>query len=65
MVETLKELDIEYVAANPGSSFEGLQESLVNYGDPPNTMAAGPLPVLRSEFGTYGDLGFLRVSVYF
>ena len=38
MVETLKELGIEYVAANPGSSFEGLQESLVNYGDPPNTM---------------------------
>jgi len=38
MVDTLKELRIEYVAANPGSSFEGLQESLVNYGDPPNTM---------------------------
>jgi len=38
MVDTLKELGIEYVAANPGSSFEGLQESLVNYGDPPNTM---------------------------
>ena len=38
MVDTLKELSIEYVAANPGSSFEGLQESLVNYGDPPNTM---------------------------
>jgi thiamine pyrophosphate-dependent acetolactate synthase large subunit-like protein len=37
MVETLKELGIEYVAANPGSSFEGLQESIVNYGDPPNT----------------------------
>jgi thiamine pyrophosphate-dependent acetolactate synthase large subunit-like protein len=38
MVDTLKELGIEYVASNPGSSFEGLQESLVNYGDPPNTM---------------------------
>lgn len=38
MVETLKELGIEYVAANPGSSFEGLQESLVNFGEPPNTM---------------------------
>ena len=38
MVDALKELGIEYVAANPGSSFEGLQESLVNYGDPPNTM---------------------------
>lgn len=38
MVDTLRELGIEYVAANPGSSFEGLQESIVNYGDPPNTM---------------------------
>jgi acetolactate synthase-1/2/3 large subunit len=38
MVDTLKELGIEYVASNPGSSFEALQESLVNYGDPPNTM---------------------------
>ncbi|HTL92483.1 MAG TPA: thiamine pyrophosphate-dependent enzyme [Steroidobacteraceae bacterium] len=38
MVQTLKELGVEFVAANPGSSFEGLQESLVNYGDPPNSM---------------------------
>ena len=38
MVQTLKELGVEFVAANPGSSFEGLQESLVNYGSPPNTM---------------------------
>lgn len=38
MVQTLRELGIEFVAANPGSSFEGLQESIVNYGDPPNTM---------------------------
>ncbi len=38
MVQTLKDLGIEFIAANPGSSFEGLQESVVNYGDPPNTM---------------------------
>lgn len=36
MVQVLRDLEIEYVAANPGSSFEGLQESLANYGDPPN-----------------------------
>src|SRR5438270_12256633 len=36
MVQVLKDLGIEYVAANPGSSFEGLQESLINYGNPPN-----------------------------
>ena len=36
MVQTIKDLGIEFVAANPGSSFEGLQESLINYGNPPN-----------------------------
>jgi thiamine pyrophosphate-dependent acetolactate synthase large subunit-like protein len=38
MVQTLRDLGVEYVAANPGSSFEGLQESLINYGNPPNKM---------------------------
>jgi acetolactate synthase-1/2/3 large subunit len=32
MVDVLKALDFEYVAANPGSSFRGLHESIVNYG---------------------------------
>jgi acetolactate synthase I/II/III large subunit len=38
MVQVLKDLGIDYVAANPGSSFEGLQESIVNYGTPPNKL---------------------------
>jgi len=38
MVQTIRELGVEYVAANPGSSFEGLQESFINYGNPPNRM---------------------------
>src|SRR5205809_1393786 len=38
MVQVLKDMGVEYVAANPGSSFEGLQESLINYGTPPNRM---------------------------
>src|SRR5579862_3635258 len=38
MVQTIRDLGIEYVAANPGSSFEGLQESFINYGHPPNKM---------------------------
>jgi len=38
MVQTIKDLGIEFVAANPGSSFEGLQESFINYGNPPNQM---------------------------
>jgi len=32
MVDVIKSLGIEYIAANPGSSFRGLQESVVNYG---------------------------------
>jgi thiamine pyrophosphate-dependent acetolactate synthase large subunit-like protein len=38
MVQVLKDMGVEYVASNPGSSFEGLQESIANYGNPPNTM---------------------------
>src|SRR5437867_5560914 len=38
MVQMLRDLGIEFVAANPGSSFEGLQESIINYGTPPNSM---------------------------
>jgi acetolactate synthase I/II/III large subunit len=33
MVDVLKTLDIEYLAANPGSTFESLHESLINYGN--------------------------------
>ena len=33
MVDVIRALDLKYVAANPGSSFEGLHESLVNYGE--------------------------------
>jgi thiamine pyrophosphate-dependent acetolactate synthase large subunit-like protein len=32
MVDVIKAMGIEYVAFNPGSSFEGLHESLINYG---------------------------------
>ena len=38
MVDVLRNLEIEYVASNPGSSFEGLQESIINHGNPPNRM---------------------------
>src|SRR5258706_5325373 len=31
MVDVIKSLDVPYVCANPGSSFRGLQESIVNY----------------------------------
>ena len=32
MVDVLKSLDFEYITSNPGSSFRGIQESLINYG---------------------------------
>jgi acetolactate synthase I/II/III large subunit len=32
MVDVLKSLDLSYVASNPGSSFRGLHECIVNYG---------------------------------
>jgi acetolactate synthase-1/2/3 large subunit len=32
MVDVLKSLDLEYVCANPGSSFRALHESIINYG---------------------------------
>jgi len=32
MVDVLKTLDFEFVASNPGSSFRGIHESIINYG---------------------------------
>src|SRR3954452_984943 len=32
MVDVMKTMNFEYVAANPGSSFRGLHESLLNHG---------------------------------
>jgi acetolactate synthase I/II/III large subunit len=32
MVDVLKKLDLEFVGVNPGSAFEGLHESIINYG---------------------------------
>ena len=32
MLDVIKTLDLEYCCANPGSSFRGLHESMVNYG---------------------------------
>ena len=33
MVDVIKSLGIEYCAANPGTSFRGLHESVINYGN--------------------------------
>src|SRR5438045_1610432 len=36
MVDVLKTLKLDYLASNPGSTFDSLHESLINYGN--NTM---------------------------
>ena len=36
MADVLKSLDFEYVAANPGSTFRGIHESFINYGQNKN-----------------------------
>src|SRR4029078_4128647 len=33
MVDVFKSLGLEYLAANPGTSFRGLHESVINYGN--------------------------------
>ncbi len=33
MVDVIKTLNIDYVASNPGSSFRGIHESIINYGN--------------------------------
>lgn len=33
MVDLMRSLGVEFAAANPGSSFDSLQESIINYGD--------------------------------
>ena len=38
MIQVVRDLGVEYAAANPGSSFEGIQESVINYGNPANVM---------------------------
>src|SRR6266481_4246265 len=32
MVDVIKSLNIEYICSNPGSTFRGLHESIINYG---------------------------------
>ena len=43
MVDVIKSLGFEYICANPGSSFRGLHESVINYGGnekPPSSSPA-------------------------
>ena len=59
MVDVLKQLDLEYVAVNPGSSFEGLHESIINYG---GNQKPTLLTVLHEEAGAAMAHGYAKAA---
>src|SRR5260370_5119695 len=48
MVDVIKSLGFEYVCANPGSSFRGIHESIINYGGDKKPQAQTPIPQKRA-----------------
>ena len=59
MLDVLRTLDLEYVAVNPGSSFEGLHESIINYG---NNTAPEVITVLHEETGAAMAHGYAKAA---
>ena len=59
MVDVIKKLDLEYIAANPGSSFRSLHESLVNYG---GNKAPELLTCLHEETSVAMAHGFAKAA---
>ncbi len=59
MVDVLKTLGMEYVTTNPGSSFQGLHESLINYGG--NTMPE-MLTCLHEESAVAMAHGYAKIE---
>src|SRR6202167_5711082 len=59
MVDVFKSLGIEYCAANPGTSFRGLHESLINYG---NNTAPEFLTCLHEESSVAMAHGYAKIE---
>ena len=59
MVDIIKALGIEYIAANPGSSFRALHESIVNYGGNKNPEL---LTCCHEESSVFIADGYARVE---
>ncbi|HEX6997924.1 MAG TPA: thiamine pyrophosphate-dependent enzyme [Gammaproteobacteria bacterium] len=59
MVDVLKALDLDYVAVNPGSSFEGLHESILNHG---GNRKPEILTVLHEEAGAAMAHGYAKAA---
>ena len=59
MVDVIKSLDFEYVASNPGSSFRGIHESIINYG---NNQSPEFLTCLHEESSVAMAHGYFKVE---
>ena len=59
MVDTLEALGIDYVAAMPGSSFRGLHESIINYG---NNEKPELLTCLHEEISVSMAHGYAKIA---
>src|SRR5881392_523988 len=59
MVDVIKSLGIEYIAANPGSSFRALHESIINYGGNKNPEL---LTCCHEESSVFIADGYARVE---
>ena len=59
MVDVLRQLDLDYIAVNPGSSFEGLHESLINYA---GNRQPELLTVLHEEAGAAMAHGYAKAA---
>lgn len=59
MIDVIKSLEIEYIAANPGSSFRGLHESLINYG---GNVSPRLLTCLHEETSVAIAVGYARAT---
>src|SRR5204862_6352234 len=59
MLDVIKSLGIEYVAANPGSTFRALHESIINYG---GNKAPELLTCLHEEIAVAMAHGYAKVE---
>jgi thiamine pyrophosphate-dependent acetolactate synthase large subunit-like protein len=59
MVDVIKSLGFEYVASNPGSSFRGIHESIINYG---NNESPEFLTCLHEESSVAMAHGYFKVE---
>lgn len=59
MVDVLKTLDIEYLGSNPGSTFESLHESIINYG---GNKAPEFLTCLHEEAAVAMAQGYFKIE---